>query len=149
MLGGDAGQGDAGVDAKFVEGMAEMPADGVGGDVEPFGGFAVGEAVGDQPDHGELRFGQGCPALGGAAFGGQAALDSELPEAPSDPGQVPAGSAGGVDGQGAVQGGDGLVTAVGPDLGRGQVFEGGCQRQPPLAGLQDADCLGSAGRDRR
>ena len=142
MLGGDPGQGDAGVDAELFERVAEVPADGMGGNVEPFGDFAVGEAVGDQPDHGELGLGQGRPAHGGPALSGQAALDPELPEAPADPGQVPAGPAGGVDDQGAVEGGDSLVAAASPDLGHGQIFEGGGQREPPLAGFQDGDGLG-------
>ena len=50
VFGCDPGQGDAGADAEFLEGVAEVPVDGVGGNVEPFGGFAVGEAVGDEPD---------------------------------------------------------------------------------------------------
>ena len=119
--------------------MAQVAADGIGGNVEPFGDFAVGQAVGDQLDHSELGLGQGRPPQGGPAFCGQAALDAELPQAPPDPGQVPAGPAPGVDGQGAVEGGDGLLAAAIPDLGHGQILQGGSQREPPLGCFQETD----------
>ena len=142
MLGRDPGQGDAGVDAELVERVAEVPADSMRRNVEPFGDFAVGEAVGDQPDYGELGVGQGRPALDGPALSGQATLDPELPEAPADPGHVPSCPAGSMDDQGAIEDGDSLAGAASPDLSHGQIFQGGGQREPPLAGLQDADGIG-------
>jgi beta-glucosidase len=142
VFGGDPGQGDAGADAQLVEGVAEVPVDGVGGNVEPFGDLAVGQALGDQPDHGQLGFGQGRPPQGGPALSGQAAADPELPEAPPDPGEIPAGPAGGVAGQGPVEGGDGLITVDGPDLGHGEIFLGGGEGEPSLAGFEEGDGLG-------
>jgi pimeloyl-ACP methyl ester carboxylesterase len=49
------------------------------------------------------------------------------------------GPAGRVDGQGAVEGCDSLLAAACPHLGHGQILEGGGQREPSLAGFQDAD----------
>ena len=72
-------------------------------------------------------------------------MDAEAAQAPADPGQVPARPAGGVDGQGAVEGGDGLVGAAGPGLGDGEIFQGRGQRELPRAGLQDADGPGQQG----
>jgi hypothetical protein len=54
VLRGDPGERDAGVDSELLEGVAEVPADGVGGDVEPLGDLFIGQAAGDQPDDGEL-----------------------------------------------------------------------------------------------
>ena len=138
MCSSQAGQRDPGIDPELFERVTQMAADGIGGNVKPFGDFAVGQAVGDKLDHGQLGFGQGRPPHGGPSLRGQAALDPDLPQAPTDPGQIPAGRAPGVDSQGAVQGGDSLLAAASPDLGHGQIFQGGGQREPPLAGFQDA-----------
>jgi hypothetical protein len=54
VLRGDPGERDAGVDSELLEGVAEVSADGVRGDVEPLGDLFIGQAAGDQPDDGEL-----------------------------------------------------------------------------------------------
>jgi hypothetical protein len=91
MLSGQAGQDDAGADAQLLEGMAKVAVDSMRRNIEPFGYFAVGQPVGDQPDYGEFRLGQGRPPRRGSALGRQAALDPEPLEALADPGQVPPG----------------------------------------------------------
>jgi hypothetical protein len=48
VLRGDPGQRDPGIDSELLEGVAEVPADGVRTDVEPLRDLFVGEAVGDQ-----------------------------------------------------------------------------------------------------
>jgi hypothetical protein len=125
----------------LLEGVAKVAVDSMGRNIEPFGDFAVGQAVGDQSDDGELGFGQRRPPRRGPALGRQAPLDPEPLEAPADPGQVPPGPAGGVDDQGTVEGGDRLVAAGRPDLRHGQVLQGGGQREPPLADFEQADRL--------
>jgi hypothetical protein len=47
-----------------------------------------------------------------------------------------------VAGRRAVEGSDGLVALARPELRHGQVFQSGGQREPSLAGFQDADRLG-------
>ena len=80
MFGGEPGQRDPGVDAELLEHMAKVAAGRVGGDEEPLGDLTVGEAISDQPGHGELGVGQGRPPPRSPLPGGQAALDTELAE---------------------------------------------------------------------
>jgi hypothetical protein len=127
MLSGEAGQRDPGIDTEFLEHMAKVAACSVGGNVEPLGDFAVGEAISDQPGYGELGVGQGCPPLRRPVSGRQAALDPELAEAAADPAHVPACPAGSIYHQGAVESGDGRVGAAAPELGNGEIFEGRSQ----------------------
>ena len=45
MLQGQAGEGDPGTDAELLERVAQVPADGVRGDVEPLGDLFISEAL--------------------------------------------------------------------------------------------------------
>jgi hypothetical protein len=45
VLGSDPGERDAGVDSELLEGVAEVSADGVRGDVEPLGDLFISEAL--------------------------------------------------------------------------------------------------------
>jgi hypothetical protein len=47
-----------------------------------------------------------------------------------------------VDGEGAVEGGDGLMGATDSGLGDTEILEGGGQCEPSPTGLQDGDGLG-------
>src|SRR5580700_4296162 len=142
VLRGDSGESDSGIDSKLLEGVAEVSADGVRGDVQALGDLSVGEAVGDQPDDGELGVGHRRPTVEWAALGGQATSHAEAPEASADSRQIPACPTGGVDGEGAVEGGDGLMGASVSGRGDTEILEGGGQCEPSLTGLQDGDGLG-------
>lgn len=72
LLGYEPGQLDLGLDPWFLEGVAQVAAHRMRGNVQALGYLAVGEPVGHQPDHRELGLGQRRPAMGRAAFGGRA-----------------------------------------------------------------------------
>jgi len=73
------------------------------------------------------HFGASVAVLGDSYASGEGTYNTGTcsSDNPPDPGQVPAGPAPGVDGQGAVEGGDGLLAPAIPDLGHGQILQGG------------------------
>ena len=77
----------------------------------------------------------------GQALGREVPLDPELAKAAADPREVPLCPAGGMGGQGTIQGGDGPVRPVSPLLSDGEIFKDGAQRELSLAGFQYADRL--------
>jgi len=89
VLDDQAGKVDARGDVELGEGMAEMVADCVPGQEQPFGDLAVRQALGDQPRDAKLGVCQSSPPVLRRCAYGEATPDTQRTEPSADPAPVP------------------------------------------------------------